>query len=134
MLRFLWISLFFILSQCHVSKIKAQTLTQTVQQIKTAIEQGDVKLLSAFFAPRVELSVGTQEGDYGQQQAYYLLKEFFTKYPASSFIIVHKGHTANTYYAIGAYISPQGTFDVNIFFTQDGKHYKIEQLRFERAH
>ncbi len=110
----------------------AQSLEKTVTGIENGIRSGDARMLNTYLAKRIEASILNKEGDFGKQQVFYLLKEFFTKYPPSYFTVLHRGQAGDTHYLIGVYNSVRGNFDVSIFFEKTSEGYKIEQLRFEK--
>ncbi len=114
------------------ASLSAQDLSQTTRQIEEGIRSGNSRLINTYLAKRVETSILNKEGDYGKQQVFYLLKEFFTQYPPSYFTVLHRGKAGETYYLIGVYSSVRGNFDVSIFISKTANGYKIEQLRFEK--
>lgn len=103
----------------------------TLTQISEALQKGDAARLSSFFAPQVEIYLGTESRIYSSTQGRYVMKDFFQNNPPRSFMLLHKGRSDDLLYAIGSYVSQGGRWDVS-FFTrfQKGK-YVIEQIRFE---
>lgn len=111
---------------------QAQTADGTLKQVETAIRAGDAEALAAHFHTTVEVTIGENDNVYQAAQAKFVLKDFFQKHSPRSFSILHKGNTADTYYAVGAYVSSSGTnYDTNIFLKKVGARYVIEQIRFE---
>lgn len=100
--------------------------------IAESILAGDATALSKHFHDQVEITLLKERSDYARKQATFILKQFFTDYPPSSFSVVHQGNTGSIMYALGEYRSEAGSFDVNIFLKSEGDTYVIERLRFER--
>ena len=102
------------------------------QKVTTSIQAGDAVGLSSVFNASVELTVpGVTDGAYASKQAQFVLRDFFANHPVSSFRILTKGNTNNTFYAVGTYVSSKGTFDANIFVRNMGGSFVVTQIRFE---
>ena len=112
--------------------VKAQNVDAVIKNIERGIRTGNASVLNTYLDKRVEASLLNKEGDFGKEQVYFMLREFFTKYPPAYFSILHRGRAGDTHYIIGTYSSPMGNFDVNIFIAPKKSGYKIEQLRFEK--
>lgn len=111
----------------------ANAQNSELSKIESAIKAGNADQLSALFANTVEVTVpGGEEKDYAKNQATFVIKEFFQKNSVKSFSILHKGNSANTYYAVGKYVASTGTYDTNIFLKKSGSAYLISQIRFEK--
>lgn len=107
-------------------------------EISSAIGSGDTEGISRFFNDRVEITINNVRDVYSLTQAKFVMKKFFTDFPPSSpssaskpFDIAHYGNTETTVYALGAYKSPKGEFEVNIFIKRNGDDQKIDRIRFE---
>lgn len=110
----------------------AQTPEATFGQIENAIKASDAEALSKYFNNTVEVTIMDKDQDYPRQQAQFVLKDFFTSYPLRTFTIMHKGSSGDTWYAVGSYVSPRGSFDTNILLKKYGDKVLIQTLRFER--
>ena len=111
--------------------LKAQTPDEVFGKITTAIQSGNADALSALLQSPVEITLPGADQAYSAQQASFVLKEFFTKYPTKSFKVLHKGNSGPTQYGTGSYVSGAGTFDTNIFLKKVDNTFKVTQLRFE---
>lgn len=127
--RNLWVGLWFFLILMPLFSFAQPK--EVINRIEQSIRMGSADMLRSLFANRVEIVVPQNAGDYGKNQAYFILKEFFATYPVRSFTFVHQGQSGNTYYAVGTYISTRGTFDTNVFLRHENGNYIIEQIRFE---
>jgi hypothetical protein len=104
---------------------------EVMSRIEQSIRMGSADMLKPLLANRVEIVIPENSGDYGKNQAYFILKEFFASYPVRSFTFVHRGQSGNTFYAVGTYVSTRGNFDANVFLRHENGNYTIEQIRFE---
>ena len=127
-LRVIWISGVFALA---VSPLFAQSSETTLKSVVTAISKGDAAALGKNFQESVEITLPGSDATFSAQQAQFVLKDFFGKYPVSSFKLIHEGTSGTTFYATGTYQSAKGNFDVNIFLKKTGENYALTQLRFE---
>lgn len=80
------------------------------------------------------INIQGKEGAYSQSQANLVLKDFFTKKPATSFKFIFKGkESSDGSFAIGSYESRGESFRVTIHFKKIGSDFKIESLIIEKA-
>lgn len=112
-------------------RVKAQSPDAVFAEIETAIKKGDSQMLANYFNNILEINLIDKEQTYSQNQAMFVMKEFFMNYPVKSFSILHKGQSGENIYAVGSYISVKGAFDTNIFIKKYNGNFKINQLRFE---
>src|SRR4051812_33555561 len=84
-------------------------------EIGDAIRTGDSHKIATYFDSKVDLALGNQEDVYSKAQAELLVKDFFSKNPAKSFALVHKGSSKEgTLFAVGTLTSSNGkTFRVS---------------------
>lgn len=108
------------------------TLEGTITGIEQHIGRSDAQGLSKYFDSYVEVTINDAEKTYPKTQAAFVIKEFFMNNKLQSFHILHRGSSANTYYAVGEYNSSQGKYDANLFFKKVGSAFYIEQIRFEK--
>ena len=121
-----------ILCLANFNVLQAQETDAVFQKVATAIQAKDAAALSAMLNSSVELTVpGINDGAYAVKQAQFVISDFFTKYPVTSFKIIKKGSTGNTFYAVGIYTSAKGSFDTNIFVRNMGGTFLVTQIRFE---
>ncbi|MCS7084910.1 MAG: DUF4783 domain-containing protein [Bacteroidia bacterium] len=111
----------------------AQNIDEMLGQVEQAIGRNDAQTLARFFNHHVEITILDKEDTYPKNQAVFVVKEFFMNYPPRGFRFIHKGHSSDTYYAVGRYTSTRGIFDANVFIRKNGTIFAIEQLRFEQG-
>ncbi len=92
---------------------------------------GNVDELSKYFNTSLELVVLDKEDVYSKQQAVQILKDFFTKYKAKNFTLLHQGGKEEAQYAIGTLETEKGNFRVYFLVRQKGAQTLIHQLRIE---
>jgi hypothetical protein len=114
-------------------QVFAQNIEEVLGQVEQAIGRNDAQSLSRFFHHHVEITILDREDTYPRNQAAFVVKEFFMNYPPQGFRFMHRGHSSDTYYAVGQYTSTRGVFDTNVFIRKSGTIYAIEQLRFEQS-
>lgn len=103
------------------------------RKLNSTIKDGDAISLSKHFNNTVDITLPSVDDTFSQNHATQVLKDFFTKYPPSSFIINHDG-TSNdgSLYLIGTYKSGDNTFRVYILLKKSADRFKIFQLQFEK--
>jgi len=102
--------------------------------VESAFTSGDAARIVSFGKEMMILNVCEKEGAYSQSQASQVLKDFFTRKPASSFKFSFKGkETEEGTFAIGTYVSKGESFRVTIKWKKIGADYKIESISIEKS-
>lgn len=103
------------------------------QGVVSALKNGDASALSQFFNPSLELVMPAAQDDiYSKQQAELIVRDFFTKYVPTNFVVLHQGGPAESPYAIGTLTTKSGSYRVTVLIKlKDNKPF-IHQLRFEQ--
>lgn len=115
-----------------IAWFNARAQDDAVESITKAIEESDIKSLSAFFYLTIELSLPGNENSYSSTQAEMIMKDFFRKCPPDSFKIVQKGSTdAISMFLIGDYLSASKKYQVYIHLRKEKEKYLIQKLRFD---
>ena len=87
--------------------------------------------MAGFFNSTVEVTVPGEDNSFSDQQATFVMKEFFTKHPVKSIEVMHQGNSGSTYYATASTVTAKGNFDTNIFLKKIGDTFKVTAIRFE---
>lgn len=104
----------------------------TIDNVATAIQSGNAKVLSDYFIENVDLKVIDQEDIYSKQQAEMILKDFFSKYPVKSFSIAHKSTVKNgSQYIIGSLDTGNGRFRIYFLVKTSASQTLIQQFKIE---
>lgn len=116
-----------------VANAQSDPKADIIEEISNHIKTGEVKALSAYFDVTVELTIQERENSYSKAQAEIILKNFFNKYPAKSFKVMHRGSSEKGgKYLIGLFVSENDTdFRTSIVLLEKNGQYYIQQLRFE---
>lgn len=102
--------------------------------IAKAISSGNAAQVTKFFSSSVEMQLGSNEGMYSKSQAERILQDFFTKNPAKSFTITHRGAKSNNAsYIIGNYQSANGNYRVTIYTKESGGNAWVHEIKFEKS-
>jgi len=101
-------------------------------KITDAIRSGNASQLAECFAPTVQLSVPGKKGDFSRTQAEIILRDFFAKYPPSSFSVNSEGKSSGSnFYVLGAYVSGSVTFKVYYVIQRSDSDITLHILKFE---
>ena len=102
--------------------------------LENAFSTGNASAISAMGKEKMLISIIDKEAAYSQSQATLVLKDFFSKKPATSFKFNFKGkESSDGTFAIGVYASKAENFRVTIHFKKIGSDFKIERLTIEKS-
>jgi len=101
-------------------------------EIITAFKTGNYKELGNLFNNSVELVILENENVYSKAQAELIVRDFFTKYPPTGFVIKHEEAREDLCYGIGRLSTQQGDFRVVILLKIKNGEAAIQQLRIEK--
>ncbi|WP_194973694.1 DUF4783 domain-containing protein [Aquiflexum lacus] len=100
-------------------------LTDVTVYFKT----GSSKDLAKYFDQAINLNINGHQGDYSKNQAEFILKDFFIKYPPTDFKILHKGGSPGpTMFFVGSYTTDTDQFRILIKGADKGDLMKIYSL------
>lgn len=110
--------------------LSAQESDDIFNRIGQTFIKNDFQKLSDFFSNTLDITVESNDGTYGKQQAIVLMKEFFNHHKIASFKIKHKGSSnERTHYAVCNMSSGVENWSVYILLDQKSK---IIQLQIEK--
>lgn len=122
------LNLFFLFL---ISIGSAFSQAEAINDIKESIKAGSAKEISQHFHQTIDVTLEGDINNYSKTQAEYVLKEFFQKYPPSTFMVVHQGASkAGMPYAIGQYSSGDHIFRVWIRIKKTGDSFLIHEISF----
>jgi len=102
--------------------------------VESAFATGDAAKIVSYGKETMLVNVCDKSGAYSQSQASQVLKDFFSKKPASSFRFSFKGkETEEGTFAIGTYLSKGESFRVTIKWKKIGTDYRIESIGIEKS-
>jgi hypothetical protein len=103
-------------------------------ELEVAFNTGNATSIAQMGKEKMLISILDNEGAYSQSQATLVLKDFFSKKPATSFKFNFKGkESADGSFAIGIYTSKAESFRISIHFKKMGNDFKIERLTIEKS-
>lgn len=115
------------------SKLYANEPPSIVDQISTAIREGNASALAAYFGKTVEVIIPSNEGVYSKAQAEMILKGFFSKYAPVTFTVNQNRTSAGgSQFIIGTYQSKAGELNVYVLLKPISGQLYIQQIHFEK--
>lgn len=105
-----------------------------LNNIQEAIKIGSSRELAKYLSNNVEINFDNESAIYSQNQAEFVLKEFFMKYPPRDFQVSHQGSSSKGQlrYAIGKYICEDTSFVVLIRMKNIDGEYIVINLTFNK--
>jgi len=102
-------------------------------ELAEAIRAGDAHHIAGYFDAKVNLALSNQEDVYSKAQAELLIKDFFSRNPAKSFTLVHKGSSKEgSLFAVGTLVCTNNkSFRVSFVMKSVKGVNTIQELRFE---
>lgn len=90
-----------------------------IENIRVAIKAGSSSEFSQYLHDPVELNLDGKRKSYSRNQAEFVLRDFFNKYPVTNFSYIHQGSSKEgLQYVIGKYEHGGGTFQVYMLLKQ----------------
>jgi hypothetical protein len=124
----------FLLAGLFIFALNGMSITgdDDIRDISAAIRAGDAKVLADHFNTLLDLELPGNEGSYSKAQAEIILRDFFGKYPPSSFSVDHTGASNDgSQFAIGTYKSGGKTFKTYLLLKKKDDRQVIIQLQFD---
>jgi hypothetical protein len=101
--------------------------------IENAFNSKDAVAISKLGNDKMMISLFDKESVYSNQQAALVLKDFFVKYPLSSFKFIFKGkESQDGSFSIASYKSKNGNVRITFHFKKSDSVFKIDRLNFEK--
>jgi len=117
----------------NVKAMSQESTDQIHDKISTHISNGDSENLSKHLGSTVELSMMSKDGTYSKTQCGYIIKDFFSKHPPSSYKLKHKGTSdKGSIYAIGNYVSGKETFRVYYMMKKESGEFQLVIIHFDK--
>lgn len=124
------IILLFISFFCFQIAVAQDTVYDAVV---ASLKSGDSKLLSNYFTSNMELTILDNEAVYSKIQAELVLKDFFSKYPVSTYSLLHRGKSPEgSVFSIGKLTTNKGVFRTYFYLKQINGKTLLNELRFEK--
>ncbi len=104
----------------------------SVDEVVSAIKNGNASQLSKYFDNTVEITVTDKSNTYSKSQAELVLKDFFNNNIVKNFEIVHKGDNTGAQFIIGTLNTKNGEYRTTIYMKKNGDRQLLQELRFEK--
>jgi len=114
-----------------VLSVSAQDQIKIPGGISMAFKAGNATELARFFNSTVELSLLNKEDFYKKNVAETILKDFFTEYKTTDFVIRHQGGTNDAQYAIGNLKTGKGDFRVYFLLKKVDQELLIHKISID---
>lgn len=112
-----------------IPSVSAQS--EVINNVRDALKTGSSRELSKYLNNTVEISINGEKSSYSRNQAEFVLKDFFNKYPPQSFRYVHQGSSKEGIkYTVGTYTYDRGEFRVFMIIKQIGGTYLVDKIDF----
>jgi len=114
-----------------LSTASANAQNEVINNVRDALKTGSSRELSKYLNNTVEISINGEKSSYSRNQAEFVLKDFFNKYPSQSFRYVHQGSSKEGIkYTVGTYTYDRGEFRVFMIIKQIGGAYLVDKIDF----
>jgi len=103
-----------------------------IESIAASIKGANSGELAKYFSNTLEIMIPGKEGTFSKNQAEMIMKDFFTKNPATSFATNQQGSSnGGAQFMIGTYKSGKVIFHVYVLVKPVAGQMLIQQLHFE---
>lgn len=101
------------------------------EPIREVIKAGNSKEMSRHLNQNLDINIDGGVKTYSKAQAEFVFRDFFKKYPPTSFNIVHTGASkGGLQFAIGRYVSGPHNFSVLMRIKKVNTDYLIHEISF----
>ena len=104
----------------------------SVEDIVTAIKNGDATEVSKYFDNTIEITLLEKSNSYSKEQAELVLHDFFASNGVKDFEVLHQSENSGSRFCIGNLQTNNGTFRTTIFMKQKGAKDLIQEIKFEK--
>jgi hypothetical protein len=109
----------------------ANAQNEVINNVRDALKTGSSRELSKYLNNTVEISINGEKSSYSRNQAEFVLKDFFNKYPSQGFRYVHQGSSKEGLkYTVGTYTYDRGEFRVFMLIKQIEGTYLLDKIDF----
>jgi len=122
----------FLLIVLLISSGFAVNCQEIPSKLMHGFQTGNADELSGFFNERLQLTILTVDYRISKAQATEIIRDFFKKYPPTSFSILFKGEKKDSNFAVGKLVAKNNAFRVNIFFRKINDANLIHLLEIEK--
>ena len=122
---------FILLLVTSLSVLASFSDQSDIDQVISALHQGDANRLSNYFDESVEITLPEKSDNYSKAQAVLILKDFFYNNGVKSFEVKHKGEQGGGLFCIGTLQTKAGNYRTTVFMKMKSKSHFIKEIRFQ---
>ena len=112
----------------------SSTAQESAKRIDAAIKVGNAQALSAYFGPKVDLTLLDKQDNYSKAQAEQILRGFFAKHQVTDYKVIHHGSAKDgAEYYIGSLSTSEQQFRTYLLVRSGNSKKRIQQLRIESS-
>lgn len=112
----------------------ADPFLDATSDIISALNKGNSKEISKYFADRIDLRILDKEELYSKVQAESILEDFFTKRKVKCFKESHSSSAKSAnQFVVGVLETSSGKFRVSFFLKKSADKFLISQMRIETS-
>ncbi len=121
-------------SRDYVGNRSLSVMSQVEQDINRAFMNKDFERISKSFDESVEINFPNKQGTFSKSQARFVLKEFFSDYPAIGFEHSFAGVTSSksSRYTIGDYKTTKATYQVKVSYKNKDGFWLIDNINISQ--
>ena len=110
------------------------TLIYSIEDVASAIREGNAAQISKYFDSRVDLSFPDKSDNYSKSQAEMILKDFFSSNEVKGFQIKHKGENKDgSQFCIGLLQTKTRDYRVRFYLKKKGEQQFLQEIVFQLA-
>ena len=121
-----------VLTYCIVTLLFFLSSFISVDEVVSAIKNGNATQLSKFFDNTIEIMVSDKTNTYSKSQAELVIKDFFENNEVKDFEVLHKGENVAALFIVGRLQTKNGEYKTTIYLKQKGDKQLLQELRFEK--
>lgn len=100
--------------------------------VSACIRNGQADRLAEYFSETLDIGLPGSDKTYSRSQGELVMKDFFRKYPPTSFKEEqHDTPSPVMYFTIGTYASGQSHYQALIVMKKEAANWKVHKLKFE---
>jgi Domain of unknown function (DUF4783) len=107
------------------------TLLAPIDEVVSAMKNGNAGLLSKYFDQTVEIGLPDRSDSYSKAQAEVVLKDFFQTKGVTNFDPEHRSDNNGSLFCIGTLNSKNGNFRTTIYMKTRSDKQLIQEIRIE---
>jgi hypothetical protein len=109
------------------------TLLGPMDEVVSAMKNGNAALLSKYFDQTVEVSLPDRSDAYSKTQAEVVLRDFFQTKGVRDFRNDHRSDNRGSEFCIGTLITRNGSYRVTLHMKMKSERQLLQEIRIENG-